>query len=33
MLEFVPIHTEHEEYHRKWHKNVQTVNQSDLVSV
>ncbi len=26
----IPIHTEHEEYHRKWHKNVQSVNQHEL---
>ena len=29
----IPIHTHHEEYHRKWHGNVQSVNQHDLVSV
>lgn len=27
----IPIHTEHEEYHKKWHSNVKSVNQSDSV--
>lgn len=26
-----PIHTEHEDYHKKWHSNVKLVNQSDSV--
>ena len=30
---FIPIHTVHEEYHKKWHKNVKSVNPSDLVSL
>ncbi len=25
----IPIHTEHDEYHKKWHKNVQTVSQHE----
>lgn len=31
----IPIHTEpgNEEYHKKWHKNVETVNQNDSVRV
>jgi ribonuclease J len=29
----VPIHTVHDEYHKKWHSNVQTVNQHDLVNL
>ncbi len=27
----IPIHTIHDEYHKKWHKNVQTVNQHGTV--
>ena len=29
----IPIHTHHEEYHKKFHSNVKVVNQSDTVSV
>lgn len=29
----IPIHTEHEEYHKKWHPNVKSVNQSDSVKL
>ena len=29
----IPIHTQHEEYHRKWHKNVTTINQHVIVNV
>jgi ribonuclease J len=29
----IPIHTEHEEYHKKCHPNVKTVNQSDSVKL
>ena len=29
--ELIPIHTEHDEYHKKWHSNVTTVNQHDSV--
>jgi ribonuclease J len=29
----VPIHTIHEEYHKKWHKNVQSVNQHEYVNL
>lgn len=29
----IPIHTLHEEYHKKWHKNVQSVNQHDSISM
>jgi mRNA degradation ribonuclease J1/J2 len=29
----IPIHTEHEEYHKKWHPNIKTVNQSDSVKL
>ena len=29
----IPIHTEHEEYHRKWHGNVQSVNQHETVKI
>ena len=25
----IPIHTHHDEYHKKWHSNVHTVNQHD----
>ena len=26
----IPIHTVHDEYHKKWHKNVTTVNQHGM---
>ncbi len=29
----IPIHTHHEEYHKKWHSNVMSVNQHDLVNL
>ena len=29
----VPIHTQHDEYHKKWHGNVQSVNQHDSVDL
>lgn len=29
----VPIHTEHEEYHRKWHNNVKEVRQEDSIDL
>ena len=29
----IPIHTQHEEYHQKWHKNVQSVNPHDKVDL
>ena len=29
----IPIHTQHEEYHQKWHQNVQLVNQHESVSM
>jgi len=29
----VPIHTVKDEYHKKWHSNVKSVNQHDLVSL
>jgi len=29
----IPIHTKHEEYHQKWHKNVQSVNPYDIVQL
>ena len=29
----IPIHTEHEEYHKKWHANVTTVDQHGSVSL
>lgn len=25
----IPIHTVHDEYHKKWHKNVTTINQHE----
>jgi ribonuclease J len=27
----IPIHTQHDEYHKKWHKNVKSVSQHDTV--
>ncbi|NWK13421.1 MBL fold metallo-hydrolase [Marine Group I thaumarchaeote] len=29
----IPIHTKHDEYHKKWHSNVQSVNQHDSVDL
>ena len=29
----IPIHTQYEEYHQKWHKNVQSVNQHESMSM
>jgi uncharacterized protein with ParB-like and HNH nuclease domain len=29
----VPIHTQHDEYHKKWHSNVQSVNQHEMVNL
>jgi ribonuclease J len=29
----IPIHTHQEEYHKKWHNNVMSVNQHDLVNL
>ncbi len=29
----IPIHTQHDEYHKQWHDNVKSVNQHDLVSL
>jgi ribonuclease J len=29
----VPIHTEHEEYHRKWHRNVMGVEPNGMVEL
>jgi ribonuclease J len=29
----IPIHTVHEEYHKKWHKNVKSVNQHESVNL
>jgi ribonuclease J len=29
----IPIHTVHDEYHKKWHSNVNSVNQHDLVKL
>lgn len=29
----IPIHTQHEEYHKKWHNNVRSVNPSDSVNL
>ena len=29
----IPIHTHHDEYHKKWHSNVQSVNQHESVSL
>ena len=29
----IPIHTQHEEYHKKWHKNVKSVNQHESMSL
>ncbi|MEX0862554.1 MBL fold metallo-hydrolase [Nitrosopumilus sp.] len=29
----IPIHTQHEEYHRKWHGNVQSIEQHGLVKL
>jgi ribonuclease J len=29
----IPIHTVHDEYHKKWHTNVNSVNQHDLVKL
>jgi ribonuclease J len=29
----VPIHTVHDEYHKKWHSNVKTVNQHDSLTI
>jgi len=29
----IPIHTEHDEYHKKWHPNVNTVNQHGEFSI
>jgi len=29
----IPIHTQHDEYHKKWHKNVKSVSQHDTVDV
>ncbi len=29
----VPIHTEHGEYHRKWHDNVRSVKQPDTINI
>ena len=29
----IPIHTQHDEYHKQWHDNVKSVNQHDLVRV
>ena len=29
----IPIHTVKDEYHKKWHKNVKSVKQHDLVSM
>ena len=29
----IPIHTHHDEYHKKWHSNVTLVNQSDTISI
>ena len=29
----IPIHTQHDEYHKQWHDNVKSVNQHDLVSI
>ena len=31
--ELIPIHTEHDEYHKKWHSNVKSVNQHDIHSL
>ena len=29
----IPIHTQHDEYHKKWHSNVQSVKQHDSVTL
>jgi hypothetical protein len=29
----IPIHTQHDEYHKKWHSNVTSVKQHDLVKL
>ncbi len=29
----IPIHTQHDEYHKKWHGNVQSVKQHDSVNL
>jgi len=29
----IPIHTVHEEYHKKWHRNVQSMNQHESVNL
>ena len=29
----IPIHTSHEEYHKKLHQNVQSVNQHETMSM
>jgi ribonuclease J len=29
----IPIHTQHDEYHKQWHDNVQSVNQHDKVNL
>ena len=26
----IPIHTQHDEYHKKWHSNVHTVNKNEV---
>jgi mRNA degradation ribonuclease J1/J2 len=31
--ELIPIHTEHEEFHRKWHQNVKQVQLSDSIEI
>jgi len=31
--ELIPIHTEHEEYHKKWHKRVKEVTQNESVLI
>ena len=28
--QLIPIHTKHDEYHKKWHSNVKTVNQHEI---
>ncbi|MDF2426252.1 MAG: hypothetical protein OPY08_07510 [Nitrosopumilus sp.] len=29
----IPIHTQHDEYHKKWHGNVMSVKQHDTVDL